>query len=140
MASIFASVAAAGEDLNATVVEHVLPRFDREARLLMAHAGAHYISSRWNGDSRTLIAVGQMQPRSLPAAVDVVLTKSTSARHAALKADHVARLCAHPSLRIIDWFLAKHDVSVALVYVSNNARAEPTVVDISHADLRDCAG
>ena len=41
-------------------MDHVLHRFDREARVMIRNSGARYVSSNWNGETRTLVAVAEV--------------------------------------------------------------------------------
>jgi hypothetical protein len=48
--------------LDDMVMDHVLPRFDREARVLIKISGARYVSSNWNGETRTRSPVPGTSP------------------------------------------------------------------------------
>jgi hypothetical protein len=79
----FTLPAHADADLDQMVMNHVMPRFDREARVMIRNSGARFVSSAWNRDTRTLTAVG------------VALHGNASARINDLKSDRVAELCRH---------------------------------------------
>ena len=125
--------------LDAMIEDHVMPRFDRQARLFIKNAGARFVSSHWNSHTRTLMASGEMQRRRSAAPVDVAHDTDANLQVVELKTDHVATLCRHPNATLIRRFLEKYDVSIALVYDPGRTRVGPLVVEISHSDLGSCA-
>jgi len=116
----FALPASADAELDELVKDHVMPRFDQQARAFIRNSGARFVSSTWNGDTRTLIAVGKVE--------------RTASRE--LKSDHVDQICRHPMVNMITRFLEKYDVKMALIYAGQQERTD--VVEISHVDLQTC--
>lgn len=116
----FALPASADADLDAFVNDHVMPRFNQQARAFIRNSGARFVSTSWNGNTRTLIAVGKVE-RAAPRE---------------LKSDHVDQICRHPMANMITRFLEKYDVKMAVVYNGKQERAD--VVEISHVDLQTC--
>jgi hypothetical protein len=128
----------ADADLDELVMNHVMARFDQEARVMIRNSGARFVSSAWNRETRTLIAVGEMNTPASPAPMGVALHGNRNALNHDLKSEHVAELCRHPAARLIGGFLEKYDVTIALVYGRKHGRMNPTVVKISHDDLGTC--
>jgi hypothetical protein len=125
--------------LDGIIEDHVMHRFDREARVVIRNSGARFVSSAWNRETRTLIAVGEMDRRGPAERYSVAFEKTTAARSRGLKTENVAELCRHPKVSLISRFLERYDVTIALVYGRKYPRVEPVVVEISHDDLRSCA-
>ena len=118
----FALPASADAELDELVKDHVMPRFDQQARAFIRNSGARFVSSTWNGNTRTLIAVGEVE-------------RATSRE---MKSDHVDQICRHPMVNMITRFLEKYDVKMALIYAGKHGRANRDVVEISHVDLQTC--
>lgn len=134
----FASPAFADAALDDLVREHVMWRFDQQARQFITSSGARFVSSTWNGDTRTLIAVGEMDRRLARMAVGTGSLTDSRAPSRDLKRDHVDQICRHPMLSLITRFLEKYDVTMALVYAGKDGPAGRDVVEITHGDLRAC--
>ena len=128
----------AGSELDALVEDHVMARFNQQARAFIKSSGARFVSSRWNRETRTLIAVAELERRMSGAHVDVALATSEDAQTRRFKSNHVAALCRHPNAKLINRFLEKYGVTIELVYGRKYPRAESVVVEISHNDLRSC--
>ncbi len=124
--------------LDAMVADHVLPRFDREARVLLENSGARYVSSNWNRETRTLVAVGEVDFPRPSRFSGVALKENTTPGFHGFKNDRVDELCRHPAARLIRRFLKKYDVTIALVYGEKHVRADLMTVEISHRDLNAC--
>jgi len=123
--------------LDATIENHVMPRFEQEAREFMWDSGAQFVSSRWDGHSRTLIAVGELPPpRARP--LDVAYPVTGATPHVPLESEHVARLCRHPAATMLAGFMATHDITMTFVYERPNSPSPLRVIDIDHADLAGC--
>ena len=136
LATALAAPAGAGEGLDDTVRNHVLARFDAEARALMQDLGARPVASRWDGAGRTLIAVGELAgPASWR---NVAYPRSPATDRGYLERHHLERLCRHPALALIAGFLEEHDISLSFVYTRGPAHQAPLVVDIDHSDLAAC--
>ena len=116
----FTLPASADADLDAFVNDHVMPSFNQQARVFIRKSGARFVSTAWNGNTRTLIAVGKVE-RAAPRE---------------RKSDHVDQICRHPMANMITRFLEKYDVKMALIYNGKQERAD--VVEISHVDLQTC--
>ena len=134
---LFSHTVHADAALDATIMDHVMPRFEQEAREFMAESGAQLVSSRWDGDTHTLIAVGDLPPPPAKS-LDVAFPASGRAPQAPPASDHVARLCRHPGAAMLAGFMAKHDITMVFVYRHPNTRLAPQVVDIDHTDLGGC--
>lgn len=135
----FTFPAFADAELDDLVKAHVMPRFDQQARVFIRNSGARFVSSAWNGDSRTLIAVGEVDRPDPPEAVNVALNGSTPRLTRELKREHVAQICRNPMVGLITRFLERYDVTMALVYAGRHGRTDTDVIEISHADLQTCA-
>ena len=135
--STTALTAAAGDDLDATVNDHVLSRFDEEARGVAKQAGAQHISSRWDAATHTLIALAEM-PAPPPRRMSVAYPPSPSATLGRLESYHLDRICGHPAAALIEDFLREHGITMTFVYTRPHTRLEPLVVTVSHTDLAAC--
>ena len=134
----FSLPAHADSELDAMIEDHVMPRFDRQARAFIHRSGARFVSSSWNRETRTLIAVGELERRMGMDHFGVALETGSDTRAHGLKTDHVSTLCRHPNVKLIDRFLEKYDVTIAVVYDRKYPRSEPVVIEISHHDLHSC--
>ncbi len=124
--------------LDDMVMDHVLPRFDREARVLIKNSGARYISSNWNGETRTLVAVAEMDILRSPRFSSVALTRNTTTDIRGFKNDRIGELCQHSATKLIRSFLEKYDVTIAFVYGEKHGHADPVIAEVSHYDLSTC--
>lgn len=134
----FTLAAQADTSLDALIEDHVMPRFDRQARAFVNNAGARFVSSRWNSETRTLIAFGELDRRLSAAPVDVAHQGGANMAGVDLKNAHVTELCRHPDVALITRFLAKYEVTIALVYDRSAQRLGPAVIEIAHTDLGGC--
>ena len=134
----FTIPASADSDLDRMIERHVMPRFDQQARIFISNSGARFVSSSWNSETRTLIAVGEMERRLPAGPLSVAHAPRADAGRRELKEQHVAELCRHPNVGLIGRFLEKHEVTIALVYDREYPRRDPMVVEISHGDLSGC--
>jgi len=134
----FAPVVNAGAALDEMVMNRVLPRFDKEARAVFENSGARYVSSNWNGETRTLVAVGEVDVLDSPGFSRTALNQSAAPGSHGFKTERVDDLCQNPSVRLIRRFLEKYDVTIALIYGKKTQRANPVTVEISYRDLSAC--
>ena len=124
--------------LDEMVMDHVLPRFDREARVLIKNAGARYVSSNWNGETRTLVAMAEVDILRSPRFSSVALKRHTTADIRGFKNDRLGELCRHAATKLMRRFLEKYDVTIAFVYGEKHGHADPVIVEVSHHDLSVC--
>jgi hypothetical protein len=123
----FALPAFADAELDNLVNDHVMPQFNQQARLFIRNSGAEFVSTAWNGNTRTLIAVAEVERRIPQGTAD-----------AGLKNGHVDLLCRHPMVSLITRFLEKYDVKMALIYAEKPGRENRDVVEISLTSSRSC--
>ncbi len=128
----------ADANLDEMVMEHVLPRFDREARVLIKNSRGRYVSSNWNGETRTLVAVAEVDILRSPRFSSVALKTNTTADIRGFKNDRLAELCRHTAAKLIRRFLEKYDVTIAFVYGEKHGSTDPVTVEVSHHDLSVC--
>ncbi len=124
--------------LDEMVMDHVLPRFDREARVLIKSSGARYVSTNWDGETRTLVAVAEVDIFRSPRFSSVALKSNTTTDIRGFKNDRVGELCQHTAANLIRKFLEKYDVTIAFVYGEKHGHADPVIAEISHHDLSVC--
>ena len=129
----------AGAALDEMVMDRVMPRFDREARVVFENSGARYVSSNWNGETQTLVAVGEVDVLEPPGFSRVALKRNTTPGSPGFKNERVDDLCRHPAVRLIRSFLEKHDVTIAFIYGKKYERVDPVTIEISYRDLSVCA-
>jgi len=134
----FTPPVSAGVALDEMVMDRVMPRFDKEARTVFENSGARYVSSNWNGESRTLVAVGEVDVADSPAFSRVALKQNAAPGSPGFKNARVDDLCRHPAVRVLRSFLEKYDVTIAFIYGEKYARAAPVTVEISYRDLSVC--
>ncbi len=139
IALAFTPTVNAGAALDEMVMDRVMPRFDREARVVFKNSGARYVSSNWNGETRTLVAVGEMDVLDSPGFSRVALKQNAAPGSPGFKNERVDDLCRHPAVRVIRRFLEKHDVTIAFIYGEKYERTNPVTVEISYRDLSICA-
>jgi hypothetical protein len=120
------------------VMDHVLPRFDREARVLIKNSGARYVSSNWNGETRTLVVVAEVDFLRSPRASSVALKSNSTTGFRDFKNDRLGELCRHTATKLIRKFLEKYDVTIAFVYGEKHGHADPVILEVSHHDLSAC--
>ena len=134
-ALVLTNPALASTELDDLVKDHVMWRFDEQARRFIHGFGGKFVSSDWRSDTRTLIAFGELDRRLPARAVDVANRSAAPA----LKRIHVAQICRHSMRALIHRFLEKYDVTIALVYDRRYSRDDSLVVEIGHHDLGTCA-
>ena len=134
----FTPVVNADAKLDDMVMDHVLPHFDRDARVLIKNSGARYISSNWNGETRTLVAVAEMDILRSPRFSSVALKSDSTTDIRGFKNDRVGELCQHSAAKLIRRFLEKYDVTIAFVYGEKHGSTDPVTVEVSHHDLSVC--
>ena len=128
----------ADANLDEMVMDHVLPRFDREVRVLIKNSGARYVSSNWNGETRTLVALAEVDILGSPRLSRVALKRNSTTGFHRFKNDRVGELCRHTAANLIRRFLEKYDVTIAFVYADKHGHADPLTAQISHHDLSAC--
>ena len=134
----FTAAVNADAKLDEMVMDHVLPRFDREARVLMENSGARYVSTNWNGETRTLVAVAEVDILRVPRFSSVAMKSDASVDIRGFKNDRVGQLCRHGTASLIRRFLEKYDVTIAFVYGEKHGSTDPVIAEISHHDLSTC--
>ena len=136
---IFTSAVNADQELDEMVMARIMPRFDQEARASMEKSGVRHLSTYWNGETRTLIAVGELGSLGSAEFSRVAMTQNVPAKSHSLKQSKIDEICQHSGVYFIKRFLKKHKVRLSFVYNEHTRLVEPLVVEISHHDLSVCA-
>ena len=137
-ALLFTPVVNADPDLDEMIMTKVMPRFDKKARVSMRKSGARYISTRWDSETRTLVAVGELDALESPEISPVAWRTVESSRSQDLKEAKVDEICQYTGVRMIKDFLEKHAIKIAFIYSERSQLADPLIIEISHNDLGVC--
>ena len=129
----------ADQKLDEMVTSRILPRFDEEARASMEKSGVRHLASHWDRETRTLMAMGELDFLASAELSRVAMHGNVSTDSYSLKQSKIGEICRHPGVFFIKSFLKKHRVTLAFVFSEKSSLVDPLVVEISHTDLSACA-
>ena len=138
-ALMLAPAANADNALDEMVMSRIMPRFDKEARASMKNSGVRHLSTHWDRETRTLMAMGELDFLGSAELSHVAMHGNVSADPDSIKRSKVGEICRHPGVYFIRNFLEKHQVTIAFVFSEKSSLVDSLVVEISHEDLGSCA-
>lgn len=128
----------ADQALDEKIMTHILPRFDTKARDSLQRHGARDVTTRWESETRTLVAVGELDPRDSSGLTPVARRTSQASRAEVLKALQVDEICQYAAVRYIRDFLEEHAITIKFIYRQRWRFGDALIFDISHHDLEAC--